>query len=320
MSKTVIVLGAKGRFGRAASEAFYNAGWRVCTFARNWPVSSTDDRYVQIEGDAFDLQAVTTAANGCDVIVNALNPPYQNWKRDLPNLTATVIQAAKSSGATIMIPGNVYNYGQEMPPVVDEGTPHKPTARKGMLREEMEEAYAVAADEGVQTLILRGGDFIEREKTGNWFDTYIAAKVDKGVITYPGPLDQKHAWAYLPDMARAMVLLADKRAQFAVFDTFGFEGFSLTGSELVKTIEHLVGIPMQTKTMPWQIMRILGFFIPAIREVIEMRYLWQVPHKIDGSKLTAAIPEFRATPLDIAIEEALPLEKRIRKSDILPAE
>lgn len=320
MSKTVLILGAKGRFGRAASKAFFSAGWRVRTFARNWPTGSNDDRYTQIEGNAFDLQAVAEAAEGCDVIVNALNPPYENWKRDLPKLTGTIIHASKTSGATVMIPGNVYNYGDEMPAVMDEGTPHAPTSRKGVLREDMEEAYAVAGDDGVQTIILRGGDFIEQEKTGNWFDTYIAAKANKGVITYPGPLDQEHAWAYLPDMARAMVLLAEKREQFAVFDTFGFEGFSLTGAELVATIERVTGRRMKTKTMPWRMMRLLGLFVPTIREVNEMRYLWQLPHRIDGSKLSAALPEFQPTPPYTAIGEALPVQHRTEQPSVVPAE
>jgi len=317
MSKTVIILGAKGRFGRAASDAFFRAGWDVRTFARNWPAGSDNDRYTQIEGNAFDPQAVAAASDGCDVIVNALNPPYQNWKRDLPKLTAAVIQAARLSRATIMIPGNVYNYGDEMPQILNEATPRTPTSRKGVLREEMEQAYAVAGDDGIQTIILRGGDFIEQEKTGNWFDSYIAAQADEGVITYPGPVDRQHAWAYLPDMARAMVLLAEKREQLAMFDSFGFEGFSLTGSQLIETIERVTGRRMRTKAMPWRIMRIAGLFIPMIREVIEMQYLWQVPHMIDGSKLSAANPDFQSTPLDIAIGAALPTGQHVQSSNLL---
>ena len=65
--------------------------------------------------DAFDPAQVAGAARGMDVIVNALNPPYPRWTRDLPRLTGSVIAAARESGATVMIPGNVYNYGAAMP-------------------------------------------------------------------------------------------------------------------------------------------------------------------------------------------------------------
>ena len=129
------------------------------------PDPSDQTEFERFSGDAFDADILTVAARGCDVIVNALNPPYQNWKRDLPRLTNAVIATAKATGGTVMIPGNVYNYGADMPSVLSEDTPHRPTTRKGQLRDEMEETYAIAADEGVQTIILRGGDFIERAKT-----------------------------------------------------------------------------------------------------------------------------------------------------------
>lgn len=39
--------------------------------------------------------------------------------------------------------------------------------------EDMEEVYVVVVDDGVQIVILCGGDFIECVKIGNWFDIYI---------------------------------------------------------------------------------------------------------------------------------------------------
>ena len=111
-----------------------------------------------------------------DVIVHALNPPYPAWSKAMPVLTANVITAASQSGTTIMIPGNIYNYGDAMPTVLTENTAHAPTTRKGRLREQMEKAFA-ASD--VQTIILRAGDFIDAEQSGNWFDGHIANNVSK---------------------------------------------------------------------------------------------------------------------------------------------
>lgn len=305
MSQQVIVLGIKGRFGRAAADAFLNAGWRVRGFARNWAGVTLPNQVEKVEGDAFDPEALTGAVAECDVIVNALNPPYEKWTRDLPRLTQNVVEAGKTSQATVMIPGNVYNFGSKMPASLTEATPRAPTTRKGKLRDQMEESYAVAADEGVRTIILRAGDFIEREKTGNWFDSYIANKVEQRKVTYPGPLDRVHAWAYLPDMARAMVQLAEKRAAFAMFEEFGFEGFNLTGAELIEAMEKSCGYALKINKMPWLVMGLLGRIMPSIREVMEMRYLWDVPHAIDGSKLARALPGFEATPLDRALADVL---------------
>lgn len=308
MPETVLILGAKGRFGRAAVTAFKQAGWRVKAFARNVetakfsPEIAPDDI---VQGDAFRPGDVVRASDGCNVIVNALNPPYPRWSRDLPRITRAVIAAARASGATIMLPGNLYNYGAGMPDKLDEFTLHAPTTRKGLLREQMEECYAIAGDDNVRTIILRAGDFIERAQTGNWFDTYITPRISSEQITYPGDMNTMHAWAYLPDMARAMVGLAEKRAECAVFDTFGFGGYSLTGRELHEALEQIAGYDLKVNSMPWGFLKLVSPFSPMLREVLEMRYLWDTPHTIDDTRLKAFLPEFNPTPLQDALKDAL---------------
>jgi nucleoside-diphosphate-sugar epimerase len=298
---TVIVLGAKGRFGQAALKAFLAAGWTVRTFARGWK-NPAPTGVTQIEGDAFDTECLKEACKGCDVIVNALHLPYESWARDLPRLTANVIAATKSSGATVLIPGNLYVYGEKSDIALKETTAWRPTTRKGQLRVDMENAFR---DAQVPTIVLRGGDYIGEGQTGNWFDGYITAKSERGKTMYPGPLDQVHAWAYLPDMARAAVQLAEARHRCERFEEFGFHGYALTGRALVDAVSKAIGKPQKVTGMPWFLLRFMGVFSPFMREVVEMRYLWHVPHRMDGAKLARFLPDFKATSVDDAIKVAL---------------
>ena len=305
MSKNIIILGAKGRFGRAATTAFNDAGWTVRAFARKWEGDLPGSEIKFIKGDAFNKNELLAAVKGCNIIVNALNPPYHRWQQDWPKLTSNVIDNAEIAGATILFPGNVYNYGRHMPCTLREDTTHAPTTRKGVLREEIEQSYVKASKRGVQTIILRAGDYIEKEKTGNWFDSFITPKINRGIISYPGATNVVHAWAYLPDMARAMVYLAEKKDKYRIFESFGFPGFNITGYELIKTIEEVLHRPLQVKQLPWSFMKLIATVSPVVREVVEMRYLWDVPHAIDGTKLNTAIPEFRATSVDAALKSAI---------------
>lgn len=305
MSRKVAILGAKGRFGRAAVGAFHAAGWRVRAVARSWQDATLPLGIDAVTGNAFDADALSRATAGTDVIVNALNPPYTRWQRDLPRLTESVIAAAKVSGATVMIPGNVYNFGAGMPGLLTETTPHVPTTRKGRLREQMEQAFRQAGADGVRTVVLRAGDFIERQRTGNWFDSHIANNVGRGRVVYPGRLDRLHAWAYLPDMARAMAGLADHRGDFAAFADIGFPGYALTGRELIAAMERVTGRTLHVGAVPWWLIRLFAVASPGMREVAEMAYLWHTPHAIDGAKLAAILPDFRPTPLDTAMADAL---------------
>ncbi len=299
MTDKVLILGANGRFGRATHKAFSDAGWDVTALVR--PGKSHTGK--TIEADASDPDALAAAAKGFDVIVNALNPPYHKWTEMLPVLTASVIAAARTSGATVLIPGNVYNFGTNPPSLLSTETPQAAAKGKGALRVEMERSFRDAPS--IRTIILRGGDFIEAEKTGNWFDGQITNKVDKGVITYPGPTDQIHAWAYLPDMARAAVELCEIRETLPRFADVPFAGFALTGDELITAIEAATDNTLKVKTIPWGIMSAVGLFSPVIREVIAMRYLWNKPHQLDGRALDTLLPDFKPTPLNVAMQQVL---------------
>ncbi len=68
------------------------------------------------------------------VVVNALNPIYTRWEQEALALNDAAVTVARDLGATPMLPGNVYNYGREMPPVITDATPERPSTRKGEIR------------------------------------------------------------------------------------------------------------------------------------------------------------------------------------------
>src|SRR6185437_5425327 len=131
-------------------------------------------------------------------------------------------------GATLLFPGSVWNYGSGMPPVLDEATPMQPTARKGAMRVEMEQRMREACDRGMRAIVVRAGDYFGAGR-GSWLDLVIAKDLNRNRLTYPGPLDVIHPWAYVPDFANTLVKLAQVRDRFAPYETFGFPGHAVTG-------------------------------------------------------------------------------------------
>ena len=283
MSGIVLILGANGRFGRNAVDAFWNAGWSVRTFDR-----TTD--------------TLPDAAIGADVIVNAWNPPYTDWPTVVPELTKQVIEAAKSSGANVIIPGNVYVFGPNASDRFAADTAHGATNELGCIRIDMEAAYRRS---GVKTIVLRAGDFLDTEASGNWFDMIITKRIAKGRFSYPGDMDVPHAWAYLPDMARAAVELAEIRGELDAFTDVPFAGFTLTGHEMAELCQQALGRPVRAARMSWLPIQLMSPVWAMGRRLIEMRYLWSKPHHLDGSRLAELLPQFRATPMEEAIASAL---------------
>jgi len=305
MGGRIIILGAAGCLGRAAAEAFRDSGWMVASLVRSRSLSRIAPGTEPVEVDARDGDSVIEAARGADIILNALNQPYTEWARFVPPFTETAIAAARTSGATLIFPGNLYNYGSGMPAAIDETTPMRPTSRKGQLRVEVESHLRMAAEAGVRTIVLRAGDFYGGRNTGSWLDRVIVKNLRLGRITYPGPLDIVHAWAYLPDLAAAMVQLAAMRKNFEPFETFGFAGHAVTGRELVGAILKMARCNLRVGTMPWWLIRTFGPVVPVFRELAEIAYLWREPHRIAGDKLKNAIGHVPSTPLETAVAAAL---------------
>lgn len=302
MKGQILVLGAAGRLGFAAAEAFRDAGWSVKGLVRPGAEWRAPRGIVVIETN--DRAVAVKEARGTDIVLHALNAPYTGWARHALPLAYSAIEAAEQSGATLMFPGNVYNYGASMPPVLDETMPMQPTSRKGKLRNEVELRLREASDRGVRTIILRAGDFFGRGQ-GSWFDLVLIKELAQNRITYPGPLDVVHEWAYLPDYVEALVRLAAVRAALEPFATFGFSGHAVTGQEFVSAIAKASGRALKIGHINWWMMRTFGSIWKMGRELTEIGYLWQVPHQIDGSKLATAIGKVPHTPLDTAVARAL---------------
>ena len=179
-----------------------------------------------------------------------------------------------------------------------------PTTRKGGMRVEMEQRIREACERGMRAIILRAGDYFGAGR-GSWFDLVIVKEITRNRLTYPGPFNVVHGWAYLPDLAATMVRLAERRDALPPFETFGFPGHAMTGDELIAAIEFATNKKYNVRRMSWWMLKSIGQLLAIGRELSELEYLWRVPHKISGDKLKATIGNVPHTPLPDAIAASL---------------
>src|SRR5262249_58318812 len=115
MSARVVVLGAAGRFGHAAAEAFRDAGWTVASLVRPGSAARAPADTEIVEVDALDHDAGSAAARGADVVLHALNPSYTDWSRRALPLPFSALTAAGNARGTPVFPCPLYNYGPAPP-------------------------------------------------------------------------------------------------------------------------------------------------------------------------------------------------------------
>ncbi len=308
--RRVLILGANGRFGLAAAQAFDAAGWDVLAQVRRTPAAGMPARARIVALPTTDVDGIVAHAAGADVVVHALNPKdYTRWATELLPMARQGMDIAERLGARFALPGNVYNYGAAMPATLSAGTPQWPSTRKGRLRVEFEDELRRRAPR-LRSVILRAGDFFGTG-SGVWFDQIVTKSLVNGRLAYPGTPTLAHAWAYLPDMARAMVGLCELD-ELPDYIDIPFEGFTLTGNQLMDAVEAVArsaGIggarPFRRGGAPWALFRAMALFMPLWREILEMRYLWETPHGLAGDALARWLPAFRATPLPAALRASL---------------
>ena len=167
--QTVVILGAAGRVGDAAARAFVAAGWRVKGLARNAKAASLAPGVEVVQADATSRAALIEACRSADVILNALNPLYTEWAEKVMPMAENVIAAVEIAGATHMLPGNVYNFGYGIGVGATEDAPEMPSTEKAEIRIAMEDLFRRKAQErGVQTIVLRAGDFYGGTRPESW--------------------------------------------------------------------------------------------------------------------------------------------------------
>lgn len=312
--KTALVLGASGGIGGEVTRELLRTGWQLRALKRGLGVPRVmHDGVEWIDGDAMHSTDVLAAAEGCSVIVHAVNPPgYKRWAELVLPMIDNTIAAARRHGATILLPGTVYNYGPDEFPLIAEDAPQRPQTRKGSIRVELERRLQVAAESGeAKVIIVRAGDFFGPHTLNNWFSQgMIRPGRAVSTVYLPGRPGVGHQFAYLPDVARTMVSLLAVRDTLPAFSRFNMAGvWDADGKQMAQAIQRVLkrrGLPEpKLSAFPWWLVWLAAPFMTTLREMLEMRYLWQTEVRMSNQRLVDVLGAEPSTPLDEAIEATL---------------
>ncbi|MDR7048773.1 nucleoside-diphosphate-sugar epimerase [Duganella sp. 3397] len=308
--KTALVLGATGGIGGAVARLLVARGWRVRALHRApAQVQRSGDGFEWLHGDAMQRQDVVAAAQGAALIVHAVNPPgYRDWDKLVLPMIDNTIAAARAGGARILLPGTVYNFGPDALPGIAEDAPQHPVTRKGAIRVALETRLQAAAADGVRTLIVRAGDFFGPDAGNSWFaQGLVKPGLPVTAISYPGRPGVGHQWAYLPDVAETMLRLLEQEARLDTFACFHMAGhWDADGTQMIAAIARAAGRPsLRTHAFPWWLATLAAPFVPLMREMREMAYLWRQPVRMPNARLLELLGHEPHTSLDVAVHATL---------------
>jgi nucleoside-diphosphate-sugar epimerase len=309
---TIAIFGAAGATGQAIAEALAqrDISFRAVGRSREklQKIFGSSPKAELVDADLSTLEGARKASRGAAAVVYAVGPADYSDKEfsKLPGWITTALEAAAAEGVKkFILLSTVYSYGVPTTPKVAEDHPRAPAALKGEMRKQQEDLVLAAHGKGgLSTLVLRLPDFYgPKADTGIFRGLFEAAVAGKTADVF-APIEKLHEFLYVPDLGP---VVADLLARD---DVYG-EAYNLAGPGALSTrdfaaaIFKAAGHPPKLRAAGKIMVKILGLFIPFMKDFYPMLYLQQSPVLLDDAKLQSKLGAIKKTPYEEGIRRTV---------------
>lgn len=306
------ILGAGGIIGKELAKALTQYTDQVRLVSRSpEKVNPTDELFA---ADLLDAQKVREAVRGSEVVYVTAGLPYKTsvWQRDWPPLVENVIAACKEAGAKLVFFDNIYMYDPTHVPHMTEKTPVAPTSKKGAVRAGIFRRIMAEVEKGdLQALVARAADFYGPDNQSSMLVETVFKPLSQGKkANWLGGVNYKHSCTYTPDAGKATALLGNTPDAYNQVWHLPTAPDPLTGKEWIETVAAEMGVAPKYQAAGKFIVRIMGLFMPIMREMVEMMYQYDLDYVFDSTKFEQRF-DFTPTPYLEGIREVV--ERDFRK-------
>ncbi len=287
------LFGAGGAVGHALSDELNRRGVPYREVGRSKAV----------QADLFSGEGVREAAQSVDTIFYLAGAPYTEFFKH-PIMVRNALDAARAEGVKRFVHVSpVYSYGPARSAGVSETQPHDPQTRKGRFRLEQEQAVFEHHGEAMRTIVVHLPDFYGPHADLSYANVFMRDALSGKTATWIGPLDAQREFIFTGDIAQPLLALAADDAAYGRCWNLG--GTSIRARDFIDSVYSVLGTKPKYRAMPKAMLQIIGLFVPMLREVAEMYYLFSDGFVLDDSALQARIGPLAKTPIRDGIEQTL---------------
>jgi nucleoside-diphosphate-sugar epimerase len=298
-----LILGT-GPLGRATAKALLYKGEEVTLLNRSGRLDHAPHGAVIVAGDLAKPEAILDSVREYKAVYFCAQPPYHRWTEEFPALQAAAIKVAQYAEAKLIVAENLYGYGPVDRPMTEDMS-LRPNSRKGKVRAEMHETLMAAHHSGlVRVAVARGSDFFGPHVEGSAVGSraFKALVAGKSVECF-GNVDMQHSYTYVEDFGTALAILGtDDRSLGNVWHVPNAK--TVTTREFWRKASDIAGLTSKLRKVGRLEMKILGLFIPPVKEMQEMMYEFEQPFVLDDTKFTSTFGNI-ATPLEDALKQTI---------------
>lgn len=303
------ILGAGGPVGNALARELRAYTSMIRLVSRN--PQKVNPGYELVKADLMKFDEVVKAVDGSEIIYLTAGLPYDHkiWQSYWPVIMDNVITACEDVGARMVFFDNVYMYDKEEIPHMTEEAKTDPPSRKGKVREEISSKLMQRVQSGsLQALIARSADFYGPESSGNsiLLETVFKPLKEGKKANWLGKADKPHSFTYVPDAAKATAILGNSTKAYGQVWHLPTAANPPSGKEWVEMISQELQVKPKYREIPRWMVWIMGWFMPVMRETVEMMYQYDRKYFFDSSKFEAAF-NMHPTAYQQAIKEIVDL-------------
>lgn len=300
------ILGANGTIATELSKHLPSYNTTIRQVSRNpRKINASDEVFA---ADLLNYEQTQNAVAGSDVVYLLAGLQYDAkvWRDQWPTLMRNVIDACKRHNSKLVFFDNVYSYGY-VNGVMTEETPFNPNSKKGEVRAKIATALLDEIKSGnLQGMIVRGADFYgPGAKLSLTYSTVTQRLQAKKSPQWIGDPKKIHTFTYTPDAGKSVAMLGNTASAYGQTWHALTSKEPMTGEQYVKIACEIMGVPSsKIQAMPKFGVRLLGLFIPVLREFVEMMYQFENDYRFDSTKIEKAF-NVKATAYRDGIEATL---------------
>jgi len=232
---------------------------------------------------------VMNAVEGSEIAYLTVGLPYSAkiWSSLWPLVLTNVIAACRKHNTKLVFFDNIYMYDPEYLNGMDENTPINPSSNKGKVRAKIAKMIMDEVEKGQLTaLIARCADYYgPRIERNGMIREMVFKKLAAGEqADWLCSVNHKHSVTYTPDAAKATAILGNTEDAYNQVWHLPTASDPPTGREWIETIANELGAKPKFRVAPKFLVRIMGLFIPIMKEMVEMLYQYDRDYVFNSNK------------------------------------
>lgn len=280
------ILGANGTIGSVLARELVDYTDKIRLVSRNpKKVNSSDMLFPADLSNPLNVEKAVACSEVVYLVVG-FDYKINVWEENWPNLMRATIDACIKHRSRLVFFDNVYMYDINAIPHMTEDSAIKPPSKKGAVRKQIAQMLMDEVKAGkLMALIARSADFYGPDNEKSFVNETVYKNLKKGKkANWFMSADKKHSFTFTPDAAKATALLGNTTDAYNQVWHLPTDKNTLTGREFVGLFAEEMKGSDKVSVMPLWMIKILGIFIPVMKEMPEMMYQYDRDYFFDSSK------------------------------------